>query len=108
MSETETIPQGSGTYDSNDPRSWDLHAASGLVVGLDIGIMQDHSAIVLGGVSPQAQSAVGIVEISRFPLGSPLLEVPEQAAALSRRFIPVSGWKRLIGTHYGMSSARRL
>ena len=29
MSETETRPQGSGTYDSNDPRSWDLHAASG-------------------------------------------------------------------------------
>ena len=35
MSETETMTQGSGTYDLNEPRSWDLHAASGLVVGLD-------------------------------------------------------------------------
>ena len=51
---------------------------------------------------------VGIVEISRFPLGTPLLEVAEQAAALSRRSILVSGWKRLVGTHYGACRTRRL
>jgi hypothetical protein len=116
MSDADRRPQGSRTYDPNDPRSWDLHAASGLVAGLDVGMMQDHSALVLGGVWPQAQNAIGIVEISRLPLGTSLTEVAEQAAALSRRSNARivcdrsnnSGFATLLGPLLGERPANRL
>ena len=116
MSEATTRPQGHGTYDPSDPRSWDVNAASGLVVGLDIGMMQDHSALVLGGVWPQANSAIGVIDIKRFPLGTPLLGVAEHASALSRRtgarivcdLSNNSGFATLLGPLLGERPANRL
>ena len=78
--------------------------------------IQDHSALVLGGAWPQAQNAIGIVQISRFPLGTPLLEVAEQAAAMSRgsnaRVVcdlsNNSGFATLLGPLLGERPANRL
>ena len=32
------------TYDSSRPETWSTFAASGFFLGLDVGLMQDHSA----------------------------------------------------------------
>jgi len=73
------------TYDANDPQSWDAYAATGFVVGLDIGQFQDHSALVVAGVWPQANNAIGVIGIRRFALGTVLMEVAEEIAQLARK-----------------------
>jgi hypothetical protein len=58
--------------------------ASNFVVGLDVGIHADHSAFVLAGVWPQASDAIGVVDVQRFALGTPLEEVADAAAEVAR------------------------
>jgi hypothetical protein len=74
------------TYDPKDPATWSLFGASHFVLGLDVGLMQDHSALVAGGVWPEANHAVGIVEIKQFPLGTPLQDVASSAAELAQQY----------------------
>ena len=52
-------PLRPGQYDPGDPTSWDVFASSGLVIGLDIGQFQDHSALVwaVPGHRPKMRSA---------------------------------------------------
>jgi hypothetical protein len=72
------------SYSPADPSTWDKYAASGFVVGLDVGIQADHSALVLAGVWPGAQNVIGVVDIKRFPLGEPLETVADEAAKIAR------------------------
>jgi hypothetical protein len=73
-------------YDARDPATWPIFGAAGFVVGLDVGQMQDHSALVVGGVWPEANHAAAIVEIKQFPLGMPLPEVAGAAAEIALRY----------------------
>ena len=72
------------TYDSSRPETWSTFAASGFFLGLDVGLMQDHSALVLAGVWPQAGNAIGVIDIRQFPLGTALEDVADEAARLAR------------------------
>lgn len=72
------------SYDPNDPTTWSQSAASGFALGLDLGFMQDHSAIVLAGVWPQAEHAIGVVHIEQLPLGTPMEEVADRAVLLAQ------------------------
>jgi hypothetical protein len=72
------------SYSPADPSTWDVHAASGFVVGLDLGIQGDHSALVIAGVWPMAGSVVGVVDIRRFLLGTPLEDVADAATKAAR------------------------
>jgi hypothetical protein len=70
-------------YSPTDPSTWGRFAASSFVVGLDIGMHADHSALVLAGVWPQAADAIGVVDIKQFRLGTPLEDVADEAAKVS-------------------------
>ena len=72
------------TYDPNDPSTWSRSAGHGFTTGLDLGFASDHSAIVVGGVWPQAQSAIGVFDIRQLPLGTPMNEVADLAVDLAR------------------------
>ena len=108
--------QGAGSHDANDPTTWDVYASSGLVIGLDIGQMSDHSAYVLAGCWPQASNAVGVIGIKRFPLGMPLMQVAEEAAGLARKsnarivcdLSNNSGFAQLLAPLLGERPANRL
>ena len=108
--------QGAGSHDANDPTTWDIYASSGLVIGLDIGQMSDHSAYVLAGCWPQASNAVGVIGIKRFPLGMPLMQVAEEAAGLARKsnarivcdLSNNSGFAQLLAPLLGERPANRL
>jgi hypothetical protein len=73
------------TYHPNDPSTWSRTAGQGLTVGLDLGFASDHSALVIGGVWPQAQSAIGVFDIQQLPLVTPMNEVADLAADLARK-----------------------
>ena len=108
--------QGAGSHDANDPTTWDVYASSGLVIGLDIGQMSDHSAYVLAGCWPQASNAIGVIGIKRFPLGMPLMQVAEEAAGLARKsnarivcdLSNNSGFAQLLAPLLGERPANRL
>jgi hypothetical protein len=71
-------------YSPVDPSTWPLHAASGFIIGLDIGMHADHSALVLAAVWPAAAQAIGVIGLKQFPLGTPLEDVADEAARISR------------------------
>jgi hypothetical protein len=71
-------------YSPVDPSTWSPLAASNFVVGLDVGLHTDYSALVLGGVWPQAGDAIGVVGIRQFPLATPLEDVADEAAKVAR------------------------
>jgi hypothetical protein len=66
-----------GTYTPTDPSTWAWSAASTFIVAADLGIMVDHSVIITAGCGPQANHAVGVVNIKQFPLGTPMEEVAD-------------------------------
>jgi hypothetical protein len=72
------------SYSPTDPSTWDRFAASGFIIGLDVGMHADHSALVLAGVWPMAAHAIGLVDIKQFPLGTPLEEVADEVATIAR------------------------
>jgi hypothetical protein len=74
------------SYDPNDPSSWSRTAGQGFTIGLDLGFANDHSALVVGGVWPQAQSAIGIFDVQQLPLGTPMNDVADLAADLARQY----------------------
>lgn len=74
------------TYDANDPSTWHRSAGSRFCVGLDLRFARDHSAIVVGGVWPQARSAVGVFDIRQLPLNTPLNEVADLAVDVARSY----------------------
>ncbi len=74
------------TYNPTDPATWPRSAGHSFTVGLDLGFATDHSALVLGGVWPQAQSAIGIIDIRRLPLGTPMNEVADLAVEIARAY----------------------
>jgi hypothetical protein len=67
-----------------DPSTWSRSAAASFVVGLDVGMHADHSALVLAGVWPQAMNAIGVAYIKQLPLGLALEEVADAAALVAR------------------------
>lgn len=71
-------------YIAVDPSTWSPYAASVQVIGVDLGLVGDPSAIVAGGFWPQSQS-VGITYIERLPLGLPMTAVAEKAANLANK-----------------------
>ena len=73
------------TYSASDPATWSPSAAAGFVVGVDIGLAQDHSALVVGGSWPQVQMAIGIVEIRQFALGTTHQEIADAVALAAHR-----------------------
>jgi hypothetical protein len=72
------------TYSPVDPATWDKHSASAFVIGLDVGMHADHSALVLAGLWPFAGAVIGVVDMKRFELGTPLEEVADEAARQGR------------------------
>jgi hypothetical protein len=72
------------SYSPTDPSTWSRYAASSFVVGLDIGMHADHSALVLAGVWPQASDAIGVVDIKQFALGTPFEGVADVVATVAR------------------------
>ena len=72
------------SYSSVDPATWDRQSASAFVLGLDIGMHADHSALVLAGLWPFSGSMIGVVDMKRFELGTPLEEVADEAAGRAR------------------------
>ena len=72
------------SYSPVDPATWDKQSASAFVLGLDIGMHADHSALVLAGLWPFSGSMIGVVDMKRFELGTPLEEVADEAAGLAR------------------------
>jgi hypothetical protein len=68
----------------SDPSQWARSAAASFVIGLDVGMHADHSALVLAGSWPMAASAIGVVDIQQFKLGTALEEVADRAAAIAR------------------------
>lgn len=56
----------------DDPANWHPPAALALCIGLDIGLAQDHSALVIGGVwRSGVRNILGIFHIRQLPLGTP-------------------------------------
>jgi hypothetical protein len=72
------------SYSPTDPSTWDRLAASAFIIGLDVGMHADHSALVLAGVWPMAAHAIGVVDIKQFALGTPLEEVADETARIAR------------------------
>ncbi len=69
----------------DDPANWHRPAALVLCIGLDIGLAQDHSALVIGGAwRSGVRTIIGIFDIRQLPLGTPLDEVADLASALAR------------------------
>ncbi len=70
-----------------DPKDWPRTTAEALVMGLDIGMAQDHSALVAAGSwRSGGRSVIGVFDLVQFPLGTPLDEVADFAADAARRF----------------------
>jgi hypothetical protein len=72
------------TYSPVDPATWDPLSASGFIVGLDIGMHADHSALVVAGLWPFSGGLIGVVDMKRFELGTPLEEVADEVAGRAR------------------------
>jgi hypothetical protein len=70
------------SYSPVDPSTWSL--ASAYVIGVDVGMHADHSALVLAGVWPQAGEVIGVVDVKQFALGAPLEEVADEVAKVVR------------------------
>jgi hypothetical protein len=71
--------------DTNDPATWPTSSAIALCIGLDVGIAQDHSALVIGGAwQSSGRQIVGIIQTQQFLIGTPLDEVADQATALAK------------------------
>jgi hypothetical protein len=72
------------SYSPVDPSTWSRSAASAFIIGLDVGMHADHSALALAGVWPLAPPTIGIVDVKQFPLGTPLEEVADEVAQAVR------------------------
>ena len=72
------------SYSPIDPSTWDKTAASAFILGVDVGMHSDHSALVLAGVWPMAAHAIGVVDVKQFPLGQPLEEIAAEVATVAR------------------------
>ena len=65
------------------PENWPWSTAQAAVCGLDIGLAQDHSALITAGAwQSGARSIIGVKGIKQFPLGMPLDEVADASAEL--------------------------
>jgi hypothetical protein len=72
------------SYSPIDPATWDRSAASAFIIGIDVGMHADHSALVLAGVWPLAAATIGVVDIKQFALGTSFEEVADAVAAVVR------------------------
>src|SRR5277367_2140427 len=63
-----------------DPSTWATLSASALVMGLDLGMMGDHSALVLAGAWPVA---IGVINAIQFPLQTPHEMVADVVATIA-------------------------
>ena len=68
-------------YSPLDPATWPLPAASGRILGIDVGLHADHSALALAGVWG---ALMGVVRVKQFALGTPLEMVADEVAKVAR------------------------
>jgi hypothetical protein len=74
------------THDVDDPSNWHKPAAAAFCIGLDVGMAQDHSALVVAGAwRSGARSVIGVFDIRQFALGAPLDDVADAAADVARQ-----------------------
>jgi hypothetical protein len=67
------------------PENWPWSTARAAVCGLDIGLAQDHSALITAGAwQSGARSIIGVKGIKQFPIGMPLDEVADASAEVAR------------------------
>ncbi len=70
-----------------DPSQWARSAASSIAIGLDIGVMADHSFMCAGGVWPvSGRPTIGVFDIKQFALGAPLDAVAAEVAGKAKEF----------------------
>lgn len=74
------------TYSPTDPSTWSQSIAAGFIVGVDVGLAQDHSTMVVGGPWPAINNAIGVVHIRQFEIGMPHAELAEAVAATAHEF----------------------
>jgi hypothetical protein len=70
-------------YDPDDPGTWLIGATLATWVAVDVGFAVDHSALVGLGVWPGTPGTIGVVQVRRFPLRTPLDEVAAQVRELA-------------------------
>jgi hypothetical protein len=77
------------SYDPDDPATWLIGATAATWVAVDVGFAVDHSALVglglgLGlGLWPGTPGTIGVVQVRRFPLRTPLDEVAAEVRELA-------------------------
>ena len=71
------------SYDHDDPSTWLIGATLATWVAVDVGFAVDHSALVGLGVWPGTRGTIGVVQIRRFPLRTPLDEVAAEVRELA-------------------------
>ena len=100
-----------------NPENWPWSAATAAVLGLDIGLAQDHSALITAGAwQSGARSIIGVKGVRQFPLGMPLDEVAdftaETARAMHARVVfdcsNNSAFASILATRFGSNPANSL
>lgn len=74
------------TYAPTDPSTWPLSIATGFIVGVDIGLAQDHSTMVVGGPWSQIGNTIGVICVRQFELGMPHTELADAIAATAHEY----------------------
>jgi hypothetical protein len=101
----------------NDPTQWPRGSAYSMCIGLDIGMAQDHSALIAAGAwRSAAQSVLGVFNIKQFKLGTPLDEVADATAEAARSLrCPVvfdasnnSAFASILAVRFGANPANSL
>jgi hypothetical protein len=100
-----------------DPTQWPRETAYSVCIGLDVGLMQDHSALVAAGAwRSMTQSILGAFKVRQFKLGTPLEEVADATAELARSLrCPVifdasnnSAFASILAARFGANPANHL
>lgn len=68
-----------------NPKNWPWTSSTAVCVGLDVGMAQDHSALVAAGAwQSGTRSILGVKEIVQFKIGMSLDDVADEAARVAR------------------------
>jgi hypothetical protein len=74
-------------HDPQDPATWARASASLFIIGVDLGLMQDHSAKVVAGCWPNTLGQpIGLIDIKQYPIGFPLDTLADEVAADLRKY----------------------
>jgi hypothetical protein len=70
-------------YDPADPSTWSVHSAAVRVLGVDLGQMQDHSALVSIGIWPGMP--LGVFHVAQLSLGTSMGDVADRVVEYHQR-----------------------